>query len=118
MKHQFKKESLVAVMELHTFSSLNKEFLEQYEGSINDADIPVVFLYKDTFAHKKLPMMDESFVKDSFNNQHLNIFTDKESLQNFLLKQDWNAKNLLLMSSGNFAGMNLEEVSNKILNLL
>jgi UDP-N-acetylmuramate: L-alanyl-gamma-D-glutamyl-meso-diaminopimelate ligase len=115
MKHQFKKEALVAVMELHTFSSLNKEFLEQYEGSMNDADIPVVFLDKETFAHKKMPMLEESFVKDSFNNQHLNIFTDKESLQKFLLKQDWTAKNLLLMSSGNFAGMNIEEVANKIL---
>ena len=85
---------------------------------MNDADIPVVFLDKETFAHKKMPMLEESFVKDSFNNHDLNIFTDKESLQNFLLKQDWNAKNLLLMSSSNFAGMNLEEVSNKILNLL
>ncbi len=118
MKHQFTKVELVAVMELHTFSSLNKDFLEQYAGTMDDADIPVVFLDKETFAHKKMPMLEESFVKDSFGNHHLNIFTDKESLQNFLLSQDWNAKNLLLMSSGNFAGMNVEEVSKKILNLL
>jgi len=118
MKHQFKKETLVAVMELHTFSSLNKDFLEQYAGSMNDADIPVVFLDKETFAHKNMPMLEEGFVKDSFGNSQLNIFTDNNSLQNFLLQQDWQAKNLLLMSSGNFAGMNVEEVSNKILKSL
>ena len=115
MHVQFNTEELVAVMELHTFSSLNKDFLEQYAGSMNEADIPVVFLDKETFAHKNMPMLSESFVKDSFNNQHLNIFTDKESLQNFLLNQDWKRKNLLLMSSGNFAGMNVEEVAKQIL---
>jgi len=62
-----------------------------------------------------MPMLEESFVKDSFGNHHLNIFTDKESLQDFLLSQEWNAKNLLLMSSGNFAGMNVEEIAKKIL---
>jgi UDP-N-acetylmuramate: L-alanyl-gamma-D-glutamyl-meso-diaminopimelate ligase len=115
MKRQYDRTKLVAVMELHTFSSLNKEFLEQYAGTMDEADIPVVFLDKETFEHKKMPMLAPSFVKDSFGNQQLNIFTDKETLQDFLLQQDWNDKNLLLMSSGNFAGMSIEEVSKQIL---
>ncbi len=115
MKQQFKEQTLVAVMELHTFSSLNKDFLEQYAGSMHQADIPVVFYDKETFEQKKMPVLKEAFVKEAFRNERLNIFTDKESLQAFLLKQDWNNKNLLLMTSGNYAGMNIEELSKQIL---
>ena len=115
MKHQFKEEKLVAVMELHTFSSLNKDFLEQYSGSMKDADIPVVFYDKEIFAHKKMPVLEESFVKNAFNDERLNIFTDKDSLQSFLLNQNWNRKNLLLMTSGNYAGMNVEDLAKEIL---
>lgn len=117
MKHQFKNEHLVAVMELHTFSSLNKEFLAQYAGTMHEADIPVVFYDKETFAHKNMPMFEEDFVKDAFGNEDLVIFTNKDSLKEFLLKQNWESKNLLLMTSGNYAGMNLEELSKEILSL-
>ncbi|HLP20235.1 MAG TPA: Mur ligase family protein [Chitinophagales bacterium] len=115
MKSQYKKATLVAVMELHTFSSLNKDFLEQYEGTMEEADVPVVFLDKETFEHKKMPLLKESFVKDSFGNQQLNIFTSKEELEAFLLELDWTNTNLLLMTSGSFGGMNIEEVAKKIL---
>jgi UDP-N-acetylmuramate: L-alanyl-gamma-D-glutamyl-meso-diaminopimelate ligase len=115
MKQQFPESDLVAVMELHTFSSLNKEFLEQYAGTMNSADIPVVFYDKETFAHKKMPLLDEGFVKRSFSNDDLQIFTDSTSLQKFLTGINWRGKNLLLMSSGNFAGLNIDELSIKIL---
>ncbi|MDB5281710.1 MAG: UDP-N-acetylmuramate-alanine ligase [Bacteroidota bacterium] len=115
MSGQFNEHQLLAVMELHTFSSLNKDFMEQYAGSMDEADIPVVFYDKETFAHKKMPLLDETFVKQSFGNERLNIFTDRPVLENFLLKQNWKNKNLLLMSSGNFAGMNIDEVAEKIL---
>ena len=115
MKEQFAARQLVAVMELHTFSSLNKDFLEQYNETMNEADVPVVFFDKETFAHKNMPLLDETFVKESFGNSHIQVFTDKESLQSFLHKQEWNNKNLLLMTSGNFAGMNIEAVSDFIL---
>lgn len=115
MKQQFSTQPLVAVMELHTFSSLNKDFLAQYEDTMNEADIPVVFYDRETFEHKKMPVLDEAFVKQSFRNTRLNIFTDAGSLKNFLLNQNWKNKNLLLMTSGNFAGMNLDQLTQSIL---
>jgi UDP-N-acetylmuramate: L-alanyl-gamma-D-glutamyl-meso-diaminopimelate ligase len=115
MKRQFKEEALVAVMELHTFSSLNKDFLEQYSDSMTEADIPVVFYDKETFEQKKMPALEQSFVKNAFNDKRLNIFTDRNSLEAFLLKQEWNNTNLLLMTSGNYAGMNIDELAKKIL---
>jgi len=115
MSRQFKSDQLVAVMELHTFSSLNKNFLDQYAGTMNEADIPVVFYDRETFEHKKMPLLEESFVTDAFKNDGLNIFTDRESLQKFLLAQKWQRKNLLLMSSGNFGGLNINALAKQIL---
>lgn len=114
MKQQFKNRKLVAVMELHTFSSLNKDFMKEYAGSMGEADVPVVFFDKHTFEHKKMPLLDEQFVKENFANQRLRIFTDAQSLQQFILQQDWNQANLLLMSSGTFAGMDLNAVASQI----
>jgi hypothetical protein len=84
MKQQFKSRKLVAVMELHTFSSLNKDFMKEYAGSMDEADVPVVFFDKHTFEHKKMPLLDEQFVKENFANQRLRIFTDAQSLQQFI----------------------------------
>lgn len=114
-KNQFPQRDLIAVMELHTFSSLNKEFLSQYEGSMDNADVAVVFFDKETFAHKKMPVLKETFVKEAFGNHALHIFTDRESLNEFLYEQEWSNANLLLMSSGNFSGLNIDELSKHIL---
>ncbi|HWB62901.1 MAG TPA: Mur ligase family protein [Chitinophagales bacterium] len=115
VKTQFAESTLVAVMELHTFSSLNKDFLSEYEGAMNEADIPVVFFDAETFHHKNMPVFDPDFVKKSFGNQHLNIFTTADSLRGFLLSQNWKHKNLLMMSSGNFAGLDAENLYRQIL---
>ncbi len=115
VKEQYPTRELVAVMELHTFSSLNKDFLAEYKNSMDNADVPVVFLDKETFAHKKMPVLEDSFVKESFANEDLHIFTDKDSLQQFLLNRTWKSSNLLLMTSGNFAGMDVEDVAKTVL---
>lgn len=115
MHSQFKTEHLVAVMELHTFSSLNKDFLEQYTGTMDEADTAIVFFDKETFAQKKMAVLKESFVRDAFGRNDLHIFTDKQALQEFLLSQNWQKKNLLLMTSGTFGGMNVEQLSKEIL---
>jgi UDP-N-acetylmuramate: L-alanyl-gamma-D-glutamyl-meso-diaminopimelate ligase len=116
MKQQFAQQHLIAVMELHTFSSLNKEFLNQYAGSMNQADTPVVFLDKETFAHKNMDLFDETLVREAFDNDKLKVIMDREVLKSFLINQSWSGKNLLLMTSGNFSGLNLDELTTQILN--
>jgi len=116
MKQQFAQKHLVAVMELHTFSSLNREFLSQYAGAMDFADTPVVFLDKETFAHKKMELFDEALVREAFGNAKLKVITERETLKDFLLQQPWNDKNLLLMTSGNFSGLNLDELTTQLLN--
>jgi len=113
VKKQFPDRELIAVLELHTFSSLNKEFLSQYRDTFK-ADIPVVFFDQHTIEHKKLAPITEEDVKASFNNSDLKVFTDSGRLKEFLLNNNWKNKNLLLMSSGNFGGINIEEVAKEV----
>ncbi len=113
VKNQFMNRKLVACMELHTFSSLNKTFLEQYSGSMAAADEAIVYFNHHTIAHKKLPPITETEVKEAFGG-HIKVFTDTQVLQNYLLNKNWVDTNLLLMSSGNFNGIDLDTFGQKL----
>lgn len=115
VKEQFNERALVAVIELHTFSSLNAEFLGQYAGTMDEADVPIVFIDRHTFEHKKMQEYGEDEVKRAFGNERLKFFNNNEILVEFLSSINYKGKNLLLMSSGNFAGLNLNELATRLL---
>ena len=115
VKGQFPDRELVAIMELHTFSSLNRDFLNEYRGSIDKADIPIVFIDIHTFAQKKVEPYGENVVKQAFGNNELNFFNQTEILVEFLSSINYKGKNLLVMSSGDFCGLNLKDLSDMVL---
>lgn len=115
MREQFADRQLVAVMELHTFSSLNKDFLSEYNNSMDAADEAIVFIDKEAMLLKRMPDLNESLIRESFGRNDLQIFTEKEQLIQYLLSTNWKNKNLLLMTSGQFGGMKVEEVRDEIL---
>ena len=115
LKEQSKRE-LVACLELHTYSSLNKDFLPQYNGKLNDADYPIVYYNPKTLASKKLPELNEENIKEAFNHKSLEVFTDKDKLISYLKNINWRNKNLVMMSSGDFGGINLQELGKEIIN--
>ncbi|MFN8142932.1 MAG: Mur ligase domain-containing protein [Bacteroidia bacterium] len=112
---QFQDRTLVACMELHTFSSLNEDFLDQYKGAMDGADIGIVYFNPHTIAHKKLKPISQERVKQAFGNQGLKIYTDSNRLFDDLLAMDPRGKVFLLMSSGNFDGISLEDFSKKLI---
>ncbi|HEY0666954.1 MAG TPA: Mur ligase family protein [Sphingobacteriaceae bacterium] len=116
VKNQFPDKQLVAVIELHSFSSLNKDFLKEYSGTMNKADVSIVFIDEHTFKLKRIEPYNENVVKTSFGNAKLKFFNNAEILERFLLSINYKGKNLLLMSSGNFGGLNLENLKDRILN--
>jgi UDP-N-acetylmuramate: L-alanyl-gamma-D-glutamyl-meso-diaminopimelate ligase len=116
VKTQFPNRKLIACMELHTFSSLNKEFLSEYAGCMNEAATAVVFIDAQTFVQKKLEPYDETAVKGAFGRDDLLFYDNSGVITDFLIKQSLADKNVLLMSSGNFGGINLNDLSNKLLN--
>lgn len=115
VKEQFPNRTLVACMELHTFSSLTQEFLNEYKGAFDAADEAIVYFNPHTIAHKKLPEITIEMVKKAFAREDILVFNDSQKLQQHLLEKSWKNANLLLMSSGNFDGLNEVEFVKKIL---
>ena len=107
MKKQFSNRELVACMELHTFSSLNEEFLKEYIGSMDKPDTAIVYFSPSAIAHKKLEPITPKQVLTAFGRKDLLVFTNSEKLETYLNNLNWENTNLLMMSSGTFEGMNL-----------
>jgi UDP-N-acetylmuramate: L-alanyl-gamma-D-glutamyl-meso-diaminopimelate ligase len=102
------------VLELHTFSSLNAEFLPHYQGTLDLADVPMVYFNPTTVEHKRLPMITTDQVKEAFGRDDLKVYTDSEKLVYTLERITWHFKNLLIMTSGNFDGIDFMELVEKI----
>lgn len=115
VKNQFKDRELIACIELHTYSSLSQNFLSHYKGSLDKADIAKVYFNPHTLQLKKLPSITKEQVKEAFNNQKLEVYTNSNKLLQDLLNMDWENKNLLMMSSGNFDGIDFEELGIQII---
>ena len=112
---QFPERELIACMELHTFSSLNKEFLSQYDGAMKNADKAFVYYSPKTLEHKKLQDLSAEEVKNAFNSDNITVFIDSNDLVENLKSINWNNKNLLMMSSGNFDGVDFDELGEELL---
>lgn len=116
VKNQFKERELVACIELHTYSSLSQNFLSYYNGCLDNADNAKVYFNPHTIELKKLPSITKGQVKKAFNNEKLEVYTDSNKLLQDLLKMDWKNKNLLMMSSGNFDGIDFVNLAENIIN--
>ena len=110
MKKQFSNRKLVACMELHTFSSLNQEFLQQYKGSMNEPDTAIVYFSLESISHKELKPITKKQVHNAFNRTDLIVFTSSEKLEKYLKALDWKDQNLLMMSSGTFNNIEIESI--------
>ena len=110
MKKQFDDRTLVACMELHTFSSLNEDFLKQYAHCMDEPDTAIVYFSPAAIKHKKLAPITEEQVHTAFAREDLMVFTDSKKLQAYLQSLNWNNQNLLMMSSGNFGGLQLDQL--------
>lgn len=114
ISQQFPDRKLIACIELHTFSSLNADFLHEYEGSMSDADEALVYFNPHTIEHKKLPPITEEMVLKAFGGSNIQVFTDSTKLSEYLLSKKWKNSNLLMMSSGTFDGMDFNALASKL----
>jgi len=116
VKEQYPDRKLIACLELHTYSSLNPEFLKEYEGTLDAADVAVVFYSPDAVKIKQLEEVTASQIGDAFNRKDLIIYTNPAAFKEYLfhLKYDTEGVALLLMSSGNYGGLNFDEVKQLI----
>ena len=114
VKQQYPDRQLIAVLELHTYSSLNEEFMKQYNGALDKADQAIVFYSKHALELKRMPDLPAEKVIEGFQKEGLLVMNSKEVLYEWLQKQTYNQTNLVLMSSGNYDGLDMLTFANQI----
>ena len=114
LKNQYPNRKLIACLELHTYSSLNPEFLKEYKGALDAADVAVVFYSPHAVEIKKLKAISSEQIANAFQREDLIIYTNPIAFKTFLFSQEFNDTSLLLMSSGDYGGLDFKELKNLI----
>ena len=107
VKQQFPHRKLIAILELHTFSSLNKDFMDQYKSTMDQADEAIVFYSRHALELKRMKPLDPQEVKNGFQKNNLEVITEKNELEKRLQRENLTNINFLFMSSGNYDGMDI-----------
>ena len=110
VKRQYPQRDLIACLELHTYSSLNTEFLQEYNGALDKADKAVVFYSPHAVKIKQLEEVSKEQIGKAFGRDDLIIFTNPSEFKEFLFSQNLHQSAVVLMSSGNYGGLDFEEV--------
>lgn len=115
VKEQYPNRKLVACMELHTFSSLSKNFLEQYKDCMNGADVALVYYNHHAIELKRLEELSMELVAKAFGKEGLVVTTDSAEVERFVRQNVGNDTNILMMSSGNFGGVNIKQLAEDLI---
>lgn len=113
-RQQFPEKKLIAIFELHTFSSLNAAFMKEYDGIMDGVEEAAVFYSRHALEIKRMPELKKSVVEKGFNKNAINVFNTREELESWLNSLHYENAVVLLMSSGNYEGINTEELAKKI----
>jgi UDP-N-acetylmuramate: L-alanyl-gamma-D-glutamyl-meso-diaminopimelate ligase len=113
VKAQYPGKKLYAILELHTYSSLNEAFMKEFNGVMQPADEGVVFYSRHALELKRMPLLEKEVVHTGFGQQNLQVFNRKSELENWLADRDYTNSIVLLMSSGNYEGLDIEGFAKK-----
>jgi UDP-N-acetylmuramate: L-alanyl-gamma-D-glutamyl-meso-diaminopimelate ligase len=114
VKEQYGDRTVFACLELHTYSSLNAEFLKEYKGALDAADKAVVFYSPHAVKIKQLEEVTEAQIAAAFQRDDLVIYTNSAAFKDYLFNQNLENTAVLLMSSGNYGGLDFEEFTQQI----
>lgn len=110
IRNQYPDRKLTACLELHTFSSLHPEFIGRYQGTLNQADLKIVYINPEAM-EKKGSQFDITGIKSAFGDSSIFVYFDVNELRDHLYQQSWQDHNLLFMTSGHYGGLNLSEIA-------
>ena len=114
VKNQFPDKKFIAVLELHTYSSLNETFIKEYKGAMDSADEASVFYSKHALELKRMPDLAKETVKNGFEKQNLQVFNNRADLENWLNHLNYKNSVTVFMSSGNYDGMDAQNFALRI----
>ena len=116
VREKYPEKKLIACMELHTFSSLMADFLPQYKGCMAEADTALVYFNPKVIEHKRLTPITAEEVAEAFGTTNVRVFTDSQAMQDYLRTLSYDNTALLMMSSGTFDGIRVNDFANELLN--
>jgi len=116
VREKYPEKKLIACMELHTFSSLMADFLPQYKGCMAEADTALVYFNPKVIEHKRLTPITAEEVAEAFGTNNVKVFTDSQAMQDYLRTLSYDNTALLMMSSGTFDGIHVNDFANELLN--
>lgn len=116
VREKYPEKKLIACMELHTFSSLMADFLPQYKGCMAEADTALVYFNPKVIEHKRLTPITAEEVAEAFGTNNVKVFTDSQAMQEYLRTLSYDNTALLMMSSGTFDGIRVNDFANELLN--
>src|SRR5690606_16149664 len=114
VKEQYSNKTIVACLELHTYSSLNATFIKEYKDSLNAADTAVVYYTPEALKIKKLESLSIEQIKEAFGREDLIIYTDPQDFSDFIFDLELDNTALLLMSSGAYGGLDIEKLKERV----
>jgi len=114
VREQYAGRKLLACLELHSYSSLNEDFLKEYVGALDPADEAVVFYSPHAVKIKRLKEVSADQIAKAFQRDDLIIYTDPAAFKEFLFSKDLKDTAVLLMSSGNYGGLDFEDVKSLV----
>lgn len=109
LREKYPDKKILACLELHTFSSLNVAFIPHYKDSLEMADEAMVYFNPKTLEHKNIAPLKTGFVSQSFNHKKLRVTTFSEEILTMIKHCYSNDYIVLIMTSGNFNGVNFKE---------
>lgn len=115
VRQQFPARKLYAILELHTYSSLNVNFMQEYHGAFDLVDVGVVFYAKHALEIKKMPELPAEKVMEGFGKPGLMVINEKLILEKWLSSLPNEDANILFMSSGNYDGLNINSLTQDII---
>ncbi|MBU0489578.1 MAG: peptidoglycan synthetase [Bacteroidetes bacterium] len=116
-RKQYPDRKLIAIMELHTFSSLNPAFLAEYKGTMDKADKAVVYFNPHAIEMKKMAPITALEVQAAFGKDDLTVITDSKEIVPLLESEKSANTVFLLMSSGNFDNLDIQSIGTELTNI-
>ena len=110
VKDQFKGFEIQICLELHTYSSLDISFINQYKKTLSLADKAIIFYDPEALKIKNRSPISTEIIQAAFDHDCLKVITKTSSLEEYLFSQKYDNKIMVMMSSGNFGGLDWDEL--------
>ena len=114
VREQFPDSKLVTFFELYTWSSLDRNFLKNYSGILNSADVPIIFYDPAVVKSKGATVPNDDEIRKLFSDERISVFSDAGRVVDFLKTLDWKNMNLLMMSPGKYGGIDIESLAKEL----